>query len=197
MALDTAEKRRSASIVSLYPLGPGVTPNSDKDQEWRQEAGYGYSGILAETVEAAEPEIIELAGSYDPIVALTGSYESIIALTGDHTTIIALTGSVDMAASANFQLYQGEDKHLDILISGEEVSDWDAQILISPGTESTYLVEDTLSLKSGTTDTLRYTFARATTVSATPKDYTFEVRRTDTGSNTVLLTGTMKLLKSK
>lgn len=24
-----------------------MTPNSGKDQEWRQEAGYSYSGILA------------------------------------------------------------------------------------------------------------------------------------------------------
>lgn len=47
MAIDTAEKRKSASNTSLYPLGPGVTPNATQDQEWRQQAGYGYSGILA------------------------------------------------------------------------------------------------------------------------------------------------------
>lgn len=46
MAIDTAEKRKS--LVGLqYWSGPGVTPNASPDQEWRQEAGYSYSGILA------------------------------------------------------------------------------------------------------------------------------------------------------
>lgn len=44
MALDTREKR--ASAVSLTPSAPNtVTPNAAKDQEWRQESGWGYSGI--------------------------------------------------------------------------------------------------------------------------------------------------------
>lgn len=48
MAIDTREKR--ASIVGIDRLsGPSVTPNAAKDQEWRQEAGYGYPGILAES----------------------------------------------------------------------------------------------------------------------------------------------------
>lgn len=50
MAIDTREKRASTVAVSLYPLGPSVTPNSDKDQEWRQQAGYGYSGILVSAI---------------------------------------------------------------------------------------------------------------------------------------------------
>lgn len=46
MAIDTAEKRRSISGVSL-PLIPGVTPDALKDQEWRQSSGWGYTGIPA------------------------------------------------------------------------------------------------------------------------------------------------------
>lgn len=46
MAIDSAEKRRSISGIHFIG-GPGVTPNSGKDQEWRQEVGYGYSGIAA------------------------------------------------------------------------------------------------------------------------------------------------------
>ena len=46
MAIDSKEKR--VSIAGIYRLaGPGVTPNASKDQEWRQEVGYSYSGILA------------------------------------------------------------------------------------------------------------------------------------------------------
>lgn len=46
MAIDSREKRQS--IVCINRLsGPSPTPNAAKDQEWRQEAGYGYPGILA------------------------------------------------------------------------------------------------------------------------------------------------------
>lgn len=47
MAIDSAEKRRAISGIHSPAAGPGVTPNASKDQEWRQEAGYGYPGILA------------------------------------------------------------------------------------------------------------------------------------------------------
>lgn len=46
MAIDTREKR--ASVAGINRLaGPSVTPNASKDQEWRQEVGYSYSGIAA------------------------------------------------------------------------------------------------------------------------------------------------------
>lgn len=45
--LDDREKRASSLSISLYPAGGGITNNATQDQEWRQEAGYGYPGILA------------------------------------------------------------------------------------------------------------------------------------------------------
>lgn len=45
MPIDTAEKRKSISGIT-YGI-PGVTPNALADAEWRQEAGYSYSGIPA------------------------------------------------------------------------------------------------------------------------------------------------------
>ena len=45
MAIDTAEKRASLAGTHLYAAGPGVTVNASKDQEWRQEVCYNYSGI--------------------------------------------------------------------------------------------------------------------------------------------------------
>ena len=48
MAIDTAERRRAAGALRGRILrGPGVTPNVDKDVEWRSEAGWSYPGILA------------------------------------------------------------------------------------------------------------------------------------------------------
>ena len=48
MAIDTAEKRRSAASFRRLP---GVTPNASKDQEWRQQAARRYSGVLAGEAE--------------------------------------------------------------------------------------------------------------------------------------------------
>lgn len=52
MAIDTAEKRRSAAGVGYFIVGPGVTPNASKDAEWRQQSAWGYSGI-----PVAEPAV--------------------------------------------------------------------------------------------------------------------------------------------
>ena len=46
MAIDSREKRASVVGINRFS-GPSVTPNSGQDQEWRQEVGYSYSGILA------------------------------------------------------------------------------------------------------------------------------------------------------
>ncbi len=45
MAIDDAEKRKCASGVQVT-LMPGVTNNASKDVEWRQQVGWGYSGIV-------------------------------------------------------------------------------------------------------------------------------------------------------
>ena len=55
MAIDTAEKRRSAAGVGVPGIvGPGVTPNSSKDIEWRVQAGWSYSGISAFTAAVGQ-----------------------------------------------------------------------------------------------------------------------------------------------
>lgn len=54
MAIDTAQKRKSAAAVGLVFTPPGVTPFALRDEEWRQEVAWGYSGILVN-----EPEITE------------------------------------------------------------------------------------------------------------------------------------------
>ena len=47
VAIDTRE-RRAAVVAIPYPWASvSVTPTAAQDQEWRQEAGWGYPGILA------------------------------------------------------------------------------------------------------------------------------------------------------
>ena len=62
MAIDTAEKRRNVSGLLTGVLPCAVTPNASKDVEWRQEAGWGYSGILPSgaVVAAAGGEFINI-----------------------------------------------------------------------------------------------------------------------------------------
>ena len=47
MPIDTAAKRRSASGVGHRIGGRGVTPDASEPAAWRQQAGWGYSGIPA------------------------------------------------------------------------------------------------------------------------------------------------------
>ena len=47
MPINTRELLQAAAGVGFLPLGPGVTPTSPLDQEWLQEAAWGYPGVLA------------------------------------------------------------------------------------------------------------------------------------------------------
>ncbi len=64
MAIDSAEKRKSAAGVGFWVVGPGVTPNSSKDAEWRQQSGWGYSGIAAAAPSGA------VGGKYLPLMGV-------------------------------------------------------------------------------------------------------------------------------
>jgi hypothetical protein len=56
MPIDTAAKRRSASGVGHRIGGRGISPDAAKPAAWRQQAGWGYSGIAAgAAVVAAQP----------------------------------------------------------------------------------------------------------------------------------------------
>lgn len=57
MAIDTAEKRRCVAHIARFYIGAGVTPNASPDQEWRQQAGRGYCGILADAMVAVTEAI--------------------------------------------------------------------------------------------------------------------------------------------
>ena len=65
MAIDTAEKRRSVSGIVSVPFIPGVTANSSKDAEWRQQSGWNYSGI---TTGAG----VSVSGLYYYLILLAG-----------------------------------------------------------------------------------------------------------------------------
>ena len=45
MAIDNREKRQS--VIGINYLSVSPTSNASPDKEWRQQAGFGYSGIAA------------------------------------------------------------------------------------------------------------------------------------------------------
>lgn len=60
MAIDTAQKRASAG--SLFPGLPITqTPDAAKDQAWRQDAGWGYVGLLVSAPPAILPAQLEIS----------------------------------------------------------------------------------------------------------------------------------------
>lgn len=64
MAIDTAAKRRNISglVTAISPVG--VTPDSSKPLAWRQQAGWGYSGI---PISAAAPAVPAQTVWYDAV----------------------------------------------------------------------------------------------------------------------------------
>lgn len=77
MPIDTAEKRRSLSGIQ-HSLVPGITPNAAKDQEWRQEAGWSYSGILAGAA-AALPVAVQIFLATLELIGQTSSSDVFLA----------------------------------------------------------------------------------------------------------------------
>lgn len=45
MAITTVERRKNVSSIGQVFMISGVTPNANKDSEWRQQVGWGYGGI--------------------------------------------------------------------------------------------------------------------------------------------------------
>jgi hypothetical protein len=61
MAIDTAAKRRAVATLAFMVFAPGITPDATPDQFWRQTAGYGYGGILADSPvenDGLSPQIV-------------------------------------------------------------------------------------------------------------------------------------------
>lgn len=57
MAIDTAAKRRAISGLLAGLTIVGVTMDATPDIAWRQNAGWGYSGIEAATVAATPIDV--------------------------------------------------------------------------------------------------------------------------------------------
>lgn len=69
MAIDTLEKLKSAAWVVTGLGCPTVTPNAAKDAEWRQQVGWGYSGILADAPPVEDDVVLD---NSDPAITYGG-----------------------------------------------------------------------------------------------------------------------------
>jgi len=89
MAIDNAEKRKSAIGPTYHYYNPGVTPNAGTDEEWRTQSGHGYSGFVGQPAAA-------ISGT-----AAVGLTESQV-VAGSQTIIITLTNDTWVTAGATF-----------------------------------------------------------------------------------------------
>jgi hypothetical protein len=103
MAIDTAEKRRSAGGVIFLPLGPGVTPNVAKDVEWRQQSAWGYSGIAISPPPSPPLPTVTPAAT---VMGLAGASETLYYLivndaAGNRLAVIQDFASIECARVVN------------------------------------------------------------------------------------------------
>ena len=82
MAIDSAEKRRSIAGI-LLPLIMGVTPTASPDAEWRQEAGWSYSGIAAAAIAAGALTTLLQHNSGSGWVDVAGTTRNVTGSPGD------------------------------------------------------------------------------------------------------------------
>jgi hypothetical protein len=95
MAIDTREKRQAVAALSgAHYFGIGTTPNSAKDQEWRQQSAYGYSGILAE--EPAAPPVVTDVDSITTAFISTGAITPSLEDPGILNTVYRETSAGDV-----------------------------------------------------------------------------------------------------
>ena len=144
MAIDTAEKRRSASGVGFFPLGPGVTPTVGKDQEWRQQSVWSYSGILAgaplsvqyapntdrsiridvytPTGEKVGPGPITtvFAGGYDMGVGVVGTFQLELPAEDPRTSLIGHGYELRIHRGDVGLVYRGLVDKLDTVVEADE-----------------------------------------------------------------------------
>lgn len=82
MAIDTREKRQAAALVGVALVPPTVTVNTSKDQEWRQEVGWGYPGVETGTVITGTTVTLTAYGGRAGRMTLRGGTSAAITLKG-------------------------------------------------------------------------------------------------------------------
>ncbi len=85
MAIDTPEKRRAAAGVKR--ILARVTPNIARDQEWRQQVGRIYSGILA-LVGVVPKENIVISLDADTVIEV--STDNVRTLSVDSVVVVSV-----------------------------------------------------------------------------------------------------------
>lgn len=97
MAIDTAAKRRALSGVITGFLLVGVTPDVLKPIEWRQNAGWGYSGIAADAPAApvvAAYEVVQWRGETNTTESWLGETATAVRFRGETAQTDTFTGEV-------------------------------------------------------------------------------------------------------
>lgn len=110
MAIDSAPKRKSVAGLPFHIFGPGVTPDSTPGQEWRQQVGWGYSGILADETQipaviydGAQGYMLHTGGPTGAAdgAALSFAWAGTLSSDGSAMTLLDIPGTVPAKLTRN------------------------------------------------------------------------------------------------
>lgn len=88
MAIDTAEDRRSVAGVSV---GWGITPNTLKDAEWRQQVAWNYSGIALAEEEEDVPGCVHIESEVVTNILITSRNVYYVGVSDQPATEVQIT----------------------------------------------------------------------------------------------------------
>ena len=182
MAIDTAEKRKSISGIGGPPLIPGVTPmGSGLDQEWRQEGGWSYNGILAGVpaeIAARETAVTIFAGmvgvtptNYRVLIRRREGSQVVDTVAGIGTLRATLHARSNLLG-ADTTIVATEDTYLD---QGSEFTDRSALAFmqfrhIDPSSQTNMLMEFDVSALAGLVwNTVKLNLTYEDSVGSTPQ----------------------------
>lgn len=95
-----------------------------------------------------------------------------------------------MSVASNFQFFQGEDVEIDFtLVPPQDMTGWTLTSSVSATLGGSIIFNPSVTITDAGRGLFKVLWPRSSTENLAPGDYVWDVRRTDSGKNTVLAHG--------
>jgi hypothetical protein len=193
------KKRRGKKTAPGPLVGPALVPRRQKSR--RQ----GYAGLLSpphfagrhRKIKGAQTGLPPPVGQGRPI-ALVASVGTVLSITTSAGNVYALVAMVQttfnlvtgVSVQANIPFFVGEDLTLNFtLVPLTDITGWTFQSTVKNKLGGTTQFSPTVSITDAGRGKFQAVWPRASTSALAPGDYVWDVRRIDSGFNTVLAHG--------
>ena len=100
-----------------------------------------------------------------------------------------------MGQKQNFEMFRGEDKILEVTVTGENITPWTLVFTLRQTARSDVaLIERPGIITSGVGGVFQVTLTDEDTVGLVPGKYAFDCKRTNAGAEGIIVYGTLNLL---